>query len=90
MVLELLEPEVDLLVDGIQRQPGLLNGVHRFIEEHKLRAAGAGLRAVARLPGLRRRALIYRGDRALRTEDGIEVWPVATFLDALAAGELWP
>jgi predicted AAA+ superfamily ATPase len=50
----------------------------------------AGLRAVARLPGLRRRALIYRGDRALRTEDGIDVWPVATFLDALAAGELWP
>jgi predicted AAA+ superfamily ATPase len=57
----------------------------RFQRQHL-----AGLRAVARLPELRRRVLIYRGDRALRTEDGIDVWPVPTFLEALAAGGLWP
>jgi predicted AAA+ superfamily ATPase len=50
----------------------------------------AGLRAIAPLQELRRRILIYRGDRPLRTEDGTEVWPVPTFLEALEAGTLWP
>ncbi|MGH7556410.1 MAG: ATP-binding protein [Gemmatimonadota bacterium] len=50
----------------------------------------AGLRAVADLPKLRRRVLIHRGDRPFRTEDGIDVWPVSTFLGALEAGEIWP
>lgn len=48
-----------------------------------------GLRAIAPLRGLRRRVLLYRGERELRTEDGIEVWPLASFLAALAGGELW-
>ena len=26
----------------------------------------------------------------LKTEDGIDVWPLKTFLDALAKGTLWP
>jgi predicted AAA+ superfamily ATPase len=50
----------------------------------------AGLRAIAELPGLRRRILIHRGDRPTRTEDGIEVWPVETFLEALEEDRLWP
>lgn len=50
----------------------------------------AGLRAVAELPGLRRRAVVYRGDRQLRTEDGIDVWPISAFLEALEGGTLWP
>ena len=50
----------------------------------------AGLRAIADLPGLRRRLLIYRGDRAFETDEGIEVWPVPAFLEALESGELWP
>jgi predicted AAA+ superfamily ATPase len=50
----------------------------------------AGLRAIAELPGLRRRVLVHRGDRPTRTEDGIDAWPVATFLEALASGGLWP
>lgn len=49
----------------------------------------AGLRAVADLPRLRQRTLIYRGDRPLRTEDGIDVWPVGTFAQRLASGEIW-
>jgi len=50
----------------------------------------AGLSAIGELPGLRRRILVHRGDRATRTEEGIDVWPVATLLDALDTGRLWP
>lgn len=50
----------------------------------------AGLRAIADLPGLRRRILVHRGDRPTRTEDGIDAWPIATFLEALETDRLWP
>lgn len=50
----------------------------------------AGLRAIGELAGLRRRVLVHRGERPTRTEDGIDVWPVETFLEALAADSLWP
>ena len=50
----------------------------------------AGLRAVAELPRLVRRVLVYLGDRRLRTEDGIEVWPLDTLLRSIAGGTLWP
>lgn len=50
----------------------------------------AGLRAIADLPGLRRRILVHRGDRPTMTEDGIDAWPVETFVEALAEGRLWP
>lgn len=50
----------------------------------------AGLRAIAPLPELRRRILVYRGERPIRTEDGIEAWPVPRFLEALESGTLWP
>ena len=49
----------------------------------------AGLRAIGELPGLRRRILVHRGDRPTRTEDGIDAWPVETFLEALEGGRLW-
>lgn len=50
----------------------------------------AGLRAIAPLPGLRRRVLVHQGQRPGRTEDGIELWPIATLLDALQTDRLWP
>jgi uncharacterized protein len=50
----------------------------------------AGLRAIGELPGLRRRILIHRGDRPTRTEDGIDVWPIETFLEALEEDRLCP
>jgi predicted AAA+ superfamily ATPase len=50
----------------------------------------AGLRAIANLPRLVRRVLVYLGDRLLRTEDGIHIWPLSNWLDAVAAGRLWP
>ncbi len=49
----------------------------------------AGLRAIADLPGLRRRILVYRGARPTRTEDGIDAWPVEALLEALAEDRLW-
>ena len=49
-----------------------------------------GLRALAELPGLRRRVLAYRGQRSFRTEDGIDVWTMPQLHHALAADELWP
>jgi predicted AAA+ superfamily ATPase len=49
-----------------------------------------GLRAIAELPRLARRVLVYRGRQVLKTEDGIDVWPLDRFSDALADDALWP
>jgi len=50
----------------------------------------SGLRAIAELPRIARRVLVYLGERRLRTEDGIEVWPLDFLLEKLAEGRLWP
>ncbi|MBM3358522.1 MAG: ATP-binding protein [Betaproteobacteria bacterium] len=50
----------------------------------------SGLRAIAELPRIARRVLVYLGERRLRTEDGIEVWPLDLLLEKLAEGRLWP
>ena len=49
-----------------------------------------GLRAIADLPGLAGRILAYRGGRAFRTEDGIDIWPLDNLHQALQADQLWP
>ncbi len=48
-----------------------------------------GLRAMAPLEGLRRRLIVYAGDVALCTEDGIDVLPFADFAGTLTDGDLW-
>lgn len=50
----------------------------------------SGLRAIGALDNLLRRILIYLGDQRLRTEEGIEVWPLNVFLEAIARDMLWP
>lgn len=50
----------------------------------------SGLRAIANLPRLARRVLVYLGERRLKTEDGIEVWPLDALLTAVAGNTLWP
>ena len=50
----------------------------------------SGLRAITDLPRLVRRVLVYLGDRRLKTEDGIEVWPLEALLTAIAGNSLWP
>jgi len=49
-----------------------------------------GLRAIGDLPRLARRILVYLGDRQLRTEDGIDVWPLDRFVAAVRDRSLWP
>ncbi|MBM4398359.1 MAG: ATP-binding protein [Deltaproteobacteria bacterium] len=49
-----------------------------------------GLRAIAGLRGLVRRVIVCTAERPRLTEDGIEVLPVADFLDQVQAGRLWP
>ena len=49
-----------------------------------------GLRAIGDLSRLVRRVLVYLGDRRLKTDDGIEVWPLRAFLSAVAEHTLWP
>jgi len=50
----------------------------------------SGLKAIANLPRLSRRVLGYLGDQRLRTDDGVEIWPLRVFLDALETDALWP
>ena len=49
-----------------------------------------GLRAIAELPGVARRILVYGGKRSFRTGDGIDVWSTERLQQALAEGTLWP
>ena len=49
-----------------------------------------GLRAIAALPGVARRVLVYGGKRSFRTGDGIDVWSTDRLQQALAEGALWP
>jgi uncharacterized protein len=50
----------------------------------------SGLTAIGDLPRLARRVLVYTGTRELRTPEGIEVWPLAKLLAALAEETIWP
>jgi predicted AAA+ superfamily ATPase len=49
-----------------------------------------GLSAIAELPGVVRRILVYTGQRILKTREGIEVWPIGTLSRALVEDRLWP
>jgi len=49
-----------------------------------------GLHAIADLPRLTRRVLVYLGERSLKMDDGIEVWPFDRFARTVAEGALWP
>jgi predicted AAA+ superfamily ATPase len=49
-----------------------------------------GLRAIGELSNVVRRILVYGGERPLRTEDGIEIWPVSHLLESLATDRIWP
>ena len=49
-----------------------------------------GLRAIADLPGVVRRLLVYAGERPFRSEDGIDIWPAGQLAAAAAEDRLWP
>lgn len=84
--LEARQTEVDFL---------LRRGREHFALEVKAQARFSsaqlsGLRAIADLPRLAGRVLVYLGERRLRTDDGIEVWPLQYLLARLAENRLWP
>ena len=54
------------------------------------RVESPGLTAIAELPGVRRRILVYPGNRTLRLESGIEVLPLDAFLGEIQSGSLFP
>ena len=49
-----------------------------------------GLRAIAELPGIAQRVLVYGGKRSFRTGDGIDVWSTDRLQQALTENTLWP
>jgi predicted AAA+ superfamily ATPase len=49
-----------------------------------------GLRAIGDLRGITRRVLVHPGTLERVTEEGIEIWPVATLVERLEANDLWP
>lgn len=76
--------EVDFLMRKGQRLVALEVKSAKQFTDRDLR----GLRAVQQLTGLGRRVLLYLGDRAMKTTDGIDVLPLRTFLDEVETGRL--
>jgi len=54
------------------------------------RAWISGLKALGELPKVVRRVVVYTGTERLKTEDGIEAWPIRFFLSRLEQNTLWP
>jgi len=80
------ETEVDFLLRRRREYLAIEVKAQRRFSTRQL----SGLRAVADLPALSRRILVYLGDRPLRTDDGIDVLPLDEFLAQAADGTLWP
>jgi predicted AAA+ superfamily ATPase len=76
-------------VDFLLRRGRRLVAVEAKSGERLRDAELRGLRAVAGLPGLVRRIVVFRGARRQATPDGIEILPVAEFLRLLETGDLW-
>jgi len=50
----------------------------------------SGLKAIGELSEVVRRVVVYTGRETLRTPEGVEVWPLETFLHCLERNSLWP
>jgi predicted AAA+ superfamily ATPase len=77
-------------VDFLLRRSGELLALEVKAAESFSRSQLAGLKAIAELPEVVRRILVYGGSRELVVADGVEVWPVQRFNEALAEDRLWP
>ena len=77
-------------VDFVLRQSGDLVAVEVRAGQKVFEADLRGLRAMAELPGVRRRLVVFRGERRQKTADGIEILPAASFHAELALGTLFP
>jgi predicted AAA+ superfamily ATPase len=71
--------EVDFLIQRGNKFTAIEVKAKESLAPHDLK----GLMAIAELPGLRRRLVVFQGDRPFRTEDGIEALPIRNFLQEL-------
>lgn len=71
--------EVDFLIQRGQDLTAIEVKAKENLSSHDFK----GLKAIAEMKGMRRRLVVFLGERAFRTEDGIEVLPVRSFLDEL-------
>jgi uncharacterized protein len=76
--------EVDFIVRRRSAAVAIEVKAKTAITSHDLK----GLRAIAELPGLSRRLVVFLGDRAERTADGIDVLPVQDFLREIEHGQI--
>ena len=77
-------------VDFLLRRGGELAAIEVKSQPRYHTGMLPGLRAIAELPGLVRRVLVYGGERCFRTGGGIDVWSTARLHQALAENALWP
>lgn len=77
-------------VDFLLRRGDDLLAIEVKTQKRLERSALAGLVAIGELSNVVRRVVVHPGGRVLRTDDGIETWPVGKFLRAVVGGELWP
>ncbi len=77
-------------VDFLLRRGGELAAIEVKSQPRYHTSMLPGLRAIAELPGIVRRILVYGGKRSFRTTDGIDVWSIDRLQQALSEGTLWP
>ena len=77
-------------VDFLLRRGGELAAIEVKSQPRYHTGMLPGLRAIAELPGIVRRILVYGGKRSFRTTDGIDVWSIDRLQQALSEGTLWP
>jgi predicted AAA+ superfamily ATPase len=78
--------EVDFLLSRGKKRLAIEVKTARTLRPADLR----GLRAIADLPGLTRRILVFLGPTRLTSSDGVEALPFADFAQELARDSLWP
>jgi len=77
-------------VDFILRRGAELAAIEVRSGQKLFEADLRGLRAIADLPGVGRRVVVFRGKRRQRTADGIDILPVAAFVAELEDASLFP
>lgn len=82
---EAKQTEVDFL---LEKQGGYL-ALEAKSQDHVTSEHFKGLRAVVELKNIKKRILVYTGEKVLRTDDGIDVLPVSEFLKRLEQETLW-
>lgn len=75
-------------VDFLLQRPGEFVAVEVKAKETLERRDFAGLDAIGELTGIRRRLVVYLGERPFATPEGIEVLPVSAFLAELESGTI--